>query len=266
MPKKKADQLLKIKASSSRFEASFSGVKPIAVAFVSDQHIGGTSDLRRMREDAQLIANTTGLYAILGGDGLDNHIKHFGAIIAAKHTPDDQYKLFEHYLGLLGDKVLVAISGNHEAWTMAASGIDLLARIVKNKKIAYSANEARLQLKLGDIVYSLAVRHQYRYNSSFNQTHAVKQWLRMGEEMFDVGVICHHHEASMEHFFSHGLDRIAIRPGTYQRQSDFSARLGFNAGKPSCPTVILFPKERKILPFVDVRPAAAVLRALRGGQ
>lgn len=49
--------------------------EPCAITFVSDQHIslGNTVDLQRMRADAEMIGDTDGVYAVLGGDAVDNH-------------------------------------------------------------------------------------------------------------------------------------------------------------------------------------------------
>jgi predicted MPP superfamily phosphohydrolase len=65
------------------------GSKPVAISFISDQHIapGSPVDMKRMREDAEIVASTRGMFAILGGDGVDNPIKHRHAIINATSTP-----------------------------------------------------------------------------------------------------------------------------------------------------------------------------------
>ena len=107
-----------------RFKVDFDK-GPVAICAISDQHIakGTPCDFARMREDAELIRDTEGFYAVLGGDGVDNHIKHRAAMISAGSGPDDQWRLFDYYLQLFGDsnrsesKILAVISGNHDAWT-----------------------------------------------------------------------------------------------------------------------------------------------------
>jgi len=74
---------------SSRFTVNvdeFDAGVPIAVSAISDQHIapGTPVDHERMKWDAEVIRDTPGMYAILGGDGVDNHIKHRAAIMAAR--------------------------------------------------------------------------------------------------------------------------------------------------------------------------------------
>ena len=250
----------------SRFYVPKLEDKPVGLVFVSDQHIapGTPVDFRRMREDAELIAETDGLYACLGGDGVDNHIKIRPAALAARSQPHDQWQLFEYYLSIFAEKIMLLISGNHDAWTDQIAGIDMVANIAKNQRLCYAPAEARANIEVGSQTYRIAVRHQYRYNSSFNQGHTVKQWYRMGEEAFDIGVICHHHEAHVEPFEAHGETRWVARPGSYQITSSYSRQFGFNSAVPTCPTFIVFPDRRHIVGFRDVRDAVRTLKAERG--
>src|SRR5690606_28868504 len=65
---------------------------PIALANLSDMHIGNAgTDHRRMLEDARLIQKTPGMYAVFGGDGVDNFIKHQSAMVAKTSNPEEEY-------------------------------------------------------------------------------------------------------------------------------------------------------------------------------
>ena len=253
-------------AKHARFNAKLPGDRVSAISFISDQHIapGTPVDFKRMRYDAEAIAATDDLYAILGGDGVDNHIKHLSAVIAARSQPHDQWVLYDYYLGLLSESILVATSGNHDLWTNQYAGTDVVSMLCKSKKIAYAPYEARINLTVGKQPYKIAVRHQYRLNSSFNQTHSVKQWQRLGEEEFDVGCIGHHHEAAVESFIYRGKKCWACRPGAYQITSSYSMAYGWNAAIPTCPTFLLYPDERKIVGFDCVHEAVKMLKAENG--
>ena len=236
-----------------------------AVAFISDQHIapGTPVDMRRMREDAELIRDTPGLYCCLGGDAVDNHIKHRSAIMAARSQPHDQYLLFEWYLEILAPKVIAMISGNHDKWTDEIGGVDMLARIAKAQRLYYAPSEAIGDVTVGETIYKIGVRHQFRMNSSYNQTHAVKQWYRMGTEDWDIGCIGHHHEAAVEMFIARGQRKWACRPGSYQITSSYSHQYGWNNAEPTCPTFILYGSGRRIIGFADVHDAVSTLAAER---
>lgn len=237
----------------------------LLLAFVSDQHIapGTPVDFKRMREDAELIRSTPNCYAVLGGDGIDGHIKHRAAILAARSTPEDQYKLYDYYLQLLGDRVLLMTSGNHENWSSQFAGVDVLARIARDRRVAYAPDEGFLEITVGRVSYKIAIRHQYRYNSSFNQTHAVKQWLRMGEQDFDIGCIGHHHDHAIESFVWRGQLRWGCRPGSYQITSAYSRQYGYNRSLPTTPAFLLRGDERQIDGFPTVRQAIATGEAMR---
>lgn len=250
----------------SKFKVNLPSSRVTAVSFLSDQHIapGTPVDFRRMREDAELIAATRDVYAILGGDACDNHIKHHSAIIAARSQPHDQFQLYEHYLTILKESLLVVTSGNHDLWTNQYAGIDMVSWLCRQGRYAYAPYEARIEATAGSQVYRLAVRHQYRLNSSFNQTHSVKQWLRLGEDDFDVGCIGHHHEAAVEQTIYRGRVVWCCRPGSYQITSAYSMQYGWNAALPTCPTFLLFPDKKHIIGLHDVRDAPKILKALNG--
>lgn len=239
-----------------------------AITFISDQHIstGNAIDLRRMREDAQLIGETEGVTAFLGGDAIDNHIKIPAAILASRDQPEDQLQLLGYYLSIFAHRIGVVISGNHDNWTVQKAGVDVIRRLLNEKKIHYAPDEARIDVYVGDQRYKVAMRHKYSLNSRFNQGHAVKQWWRMGDDEFDIGCVCHHHEPHIESFMAHSKERWSCRPGSYQIHSAYSRSEGFNPTQPTCPTFILRPDRRQIDGYQDMRRAVTALRAERGGK
>jgi hypothetical protein len=241
-----------------------SPAKHLLLACVSDQHIGGKyTDFKAMREDAELIRDTPNCFAVLAGDAVDNHIKHRSAALAADSIPDEQYKLFEYYLGILGDKSLLLVGGNHDFWSPQIAGIDMLARISRDRRLCYAPDVAYLDIGVGVQEYVIGVRHQYRFNSSFNYTHTIKQWLRMGERPFDVGVIGHHHEHAVESFIYRNKLCWGCRPGSYQITSAYSRQGGFNAAIPTTPTFLLRGDRREIIGFATLRAAVEFTAAAR---
>ena len=256
------------KHASSRFKVSFP--EPVtAIAFMSDAHIGpGTCcDFKRLRQDAELIRKTPGLRVILAGDLVDNHIKHRSAMIASRSSPSDEYRLVDHLLKMIGaENILLCISGNHDAFTVQLAGVDMLQTIAEQNRVCYAPAEARLTVAMGGgVEYRVAVRHQYRYNSSFNQTHAVKRWWDMGTEGFDIGCLAHHHECAISSFERHGQTLWACRPGAYQVETGYSRQYGFNPAKATTPTFFLFADERRIIGHQDIRDAVLCWDNIKGG-
>jgi hypothetical protein len=252
--------------TESRFFKKLPSDRVSAITIVSDQHIAPGTPVahKRMRLDAELIRDTKDVHVILGGDGVDNHIKHSSAILAARSQPSDQYEFYDYYLELLKERILVVTSGNHDLWSNQVAGIDMVKWICKSKKLCYAPHEARITLKAGKQEYKVAVRHQYRMNSGFNQCHCVKQWLRNGEELFDIGAVGHHHEAAIESADMFGQQRWFCRPGSYQITSAYSSQYGWNMAVPTCPTFLVFPTERKILGFANISEIPRQLKNYNG--
>ena len=260
-------ELIKKCLLTARFSVELPS-EPCALTFISDQHIslGNCVDLERMRHDAETVAATEGCYAILGGDATDNHIKHRAAVLAARSQPGDQFELFEWYLSIFAHRILVAIAGNHDLWTNQLAGVDVLSMLLKRQGVCYAPDEARLSVKVGSQEYRVAMRHQYRMNSTFNETHAVKQFWRHGDGDWDIGCIGHNHVGACEYFYGHGQERVALRPGSYQITSAYSRQFGFNSTRPTCPTVVVYPDRREMVAFQDLKPALRFLRGERGGK
>lgn len=240
--------------------------RPIAAVFVSDQHIctGQPVDLKRMREDAELMAATDGVFAFLVGDGVDNHLKHRSAMLASRCPPSEQWRMYDFYLSIFAHRIAAMIAGNHDQWLEFFGGVDMVQRLAKENRICYAPNEAFISVDMREHSKSIAMRHQYRLNSSFNQTHANKQWHRNGEALHDIYVIGHHHDPAIEEARLHGEFRIFARPGSYQLTSSYSQTFGFNSTTPTCPTVLIWPeKEERMMFFPDLRQGIKVLRKFR---
>jgi len=253
-------------AKEKHLKIRINDTHPVAISFISDQHIRQTGpiDLARMREDAELIASTPGLYAFLGGDGVDNHIKWRSALVQGGTSVKKDWEFYDHYLSMFGEESIIAmVSGNHDDWTRDFAGIDMVDRLAKAHRIHYHPDEVLCKLSVSGILYKIKLRHQYRYNSSFNLGHTIKRLWEMGDDDFHIGVVCHHHEPHMEVFDKHGVMRIGFRPGSYQLGSTYTRRYGFKLNTPTCPTAILWPDQWRMMPFLDVWDAADYLSYLR---
>ena len=197
-----------------------------------------------------------------GKPHITGNCKHRAAMLAMRSTASDQYRMFEYYLSIFAPKVLALCSGNHEGFTKWAAGVDVLDYISERQRLCYSPHGFTIRVTVCGQEYVVCLRHQYKMNSTLNQTHAPKQLWRFGETDFDVGVVCHHHEAASETCVFRGLDRFVARPGSYQITSSYSEQYGYNSTYPTCPTVILFPRSRRLVGFHDMRMAGQFLRGM----
>lgn len=251
------------KALARRFcVAEIVTTKPIGIAFKSDQHLTmhGPCDVRKAFADAEIVQQTPGLFALLGGDGVDNHIKHRAAMVGKGSRPNDEYRLYDGYLKVLGLKTLAMISGNHDDWTKDNSGVDMVGILASRNRIHFAPDVVVMTIRLvpepgaePSAEYTVKLRHQYRFGSSLNLANTVKRMYDMDGDPFDVGVVCHNHEAEVGTFNRHGQARYYIRPGSYQIESSFSRRIGFDQSYSTCPGVVLWPDERRIELYEDLR-------------
>jgi hypothetical protein len=236
---------------------------PIGLTPLADIHFGGKLvDYDAIERDTKILMNTEGLYAVIGGDGVDNHIKHLAAIIAQSMTPGEQWAWFSDWIETIVEKLIAIVGGNHDYWTCALTGYDPLKEICKGREVPYDPDQIAMDLTVGDVIYRVLVRHKYRFNSSLNPAHSVKRMYDMLEH-FDVGIVCDQHENVCENFKRNNLQRWAIRPGSYQISSSFSRFKGFPAADPVCPVAVFMPDEREIVCIPNLKLGAMFLRAVR---
>jgi len=233
---------------------------PVGIAWLADIH----AEAELLEEDIQTILETPNLYVVLGGDMIDNHIKHLAAIVASDRTPDSQWTWLFQLLDRLAPKLVAVVSGNHENWSKALTGFDLLKFYTSRfLKVPYDADEMGLTIRLKGVSYLAAIRHRYRGGSSATPTLKVKNWWRDGDFDFDVGVICHDHTAGLEPFVRHGVTRWAVRPGTYQLDSDYAVSEGYHGALPATPVTIFKPGVRDLHSFLHLNWAAEYLKGLQ---
>ena len=249
-------------------EINFNANRYIGVALASDQHIGNTfTDHERMREDADLIRTTPNCFVIHAGDFIDNFMTDKPRpTMKQKIPPSIQWKLCDHYLSMFGDKILAVVAGNHDLWTSGLTDYDPLSKKILDMNVIYHQHELNIRLVVNNIPYNFSIRHMRRGNSSIHPARIVKKMWEDGECDFDIGVIGHHHTPVIEPFARHGLERWAIRPGSYKVIDGYAEMLGFPADRTTCPMAILSPDRRHIQVFTDLRDGVSTLKTLNGDK
>ena len=241
---------------------------PIGIAFTSDWHIGpmGT-DLEALVRDIETIVNTPQLYAYVGGDIAQNMIlstmSHFGCLEQGMAI-NDQWIIAEYLLQKLKPAILAIGDGNHSAWSTNVADVNRVRQIASELHIVYTGHGGTIKLRVGNQQYIIYRSHKGRFNSSFNLSHSAKRAWEFSPVSFDVGVIEHGHEPTIEPFYRHGLERIAVRTGTYliQHRLVESGGLTWRHG---VPVVIFYPNERKMVPFIDLSQAVEFLKVIYAG-
>lgn len=205
--------------------------QPVAIAFLSDFHLGNPgTDYASVKRDAQLVAETDGMYAMFIGDGIDNWIipKLAGLQRGQAVTFDEEWLLLESWLSIVAHKLLVVVAGNHDNWTTKLAGIDRLRDLVKPINVLYHHAQVVFLLQIGDAMRTLCIRHKWRGNSIFNATHGLEvSWERMGVN-YDWSIGGHTHiDTVCRPFLRHGVRRHAILIGTYKLRDTYGVESGY---------------------------------------
>jgi len=241
--------------------------KPIALAFVADAHIGAiTCKYSELRDRFNEMAATDGLYLISIGDTHDNYNpgKHPAGMFEQIIPPSLQKQLVEYLYMKMKGRWIAAIGGCHEAWSHDVDDYDWTEYLSRKLECANLGEGGTVSLTVGPTTYEIMARHKYRFNSSLNMTHSVK---RMREQLgdFDIGALAHFHTAAIEQvMLGDGKDRVFIRPGSFKGADRWSRQIGFTDVGAFIPTVILFPNEKRMIPFLHLSQARTVLKSLRG--
>lgn len=235
---------------------------PIGMVILSDAHIGEMGcDVERLDADVRQIEEHPRLYVRLGGDMAHNFILsvmgHFGTMDDSILPIMAQQCLLEWFVSRLEDSLISMGTGNHDWWTKRQVGLDQIQQIAQRYNIVYTGHGGMVRLTVGQQTYEIYGRHKYKYNSSFNLTHAVKRMLEH-EADFDVGILEHGHVPDIEQFIRKGRHHVAIRTGTYLTDSAFAHEVGAR-WEHGTPVIVFHPDEHKMTPFWSIAEAVAYL-------
>ena len=123
-----------------------------------------------------------------------------------------------------------------------------------------------VKLMVGKQEYQIAVRHKYKYNSSYNWTHAPKQLVRFDEKTADIAVVAHNHVTAIEHTEENDKDRVYIRPGSMKGADRWARSIGFSDSGKRMPCVVLWPNKRQMMTFMDLGQCADYMESLGLGR
>lgn len=128
--------------------------QPITIFPVSDVHYGALEHLGKEWTDfIRLVENTPNAYIILGGDLVNNNIRTCGFINPYDEVvrPREQKKRMVEFLSPIKDRILCAVTGNHEARSMKDDDLDITYDIMAKLDIEdlYRENMAFMKVSLG---------------------------------------------------------------------------------------------------------------------
>lgn len=203
---------------------------PCALAMLSDAHFGSVeTDYIALKQDAEIVRDTPGMYAGFHGDGVDNWILgKMQALQRGQAMPfDAEWQLFYRWLDMLRGKLVYVVAGNHDNWTIKAAGFDRVREALRGTQVLYHSDQIVFKLEVGPKEYVVKVRHKWRGSSVFNVTHAIEVGWQRGGDNFDIGIGGHTHQGTFHRPFArHGRERHAVLTGTYKIEDKYGVELG----------------------------------------
>lgn len=128
--------------------------KPITIIPISDVHFGALEHMKKeWTEFCKTIEQQEDVYLILGGDLVNNNVRTCSFINPYDEVvrPREQKKRMVEFLEPIKDRVLCAVSGNHEARSMKDDDVDITYDIMAKLDIEdlYRQNMAFMKVSLG---------------------------------------------------------------------------------------------------------------------
>lgn len=234
---------------------------PVALVGLGDFHIGGSGvDYKMMRRDIELVSQTDNMYALTLGDLVDGFILNWtlGIRLSTTVAISEEWAVGKWILDKLGAKHLVAVSGNHDAWALQESGVDILKSIIAPNTI-YANDDCLVRVECGDNTRTLRLRHKWSGNTTANPTGGVEKLCRLDQDFTD-GFGAHTHVSSLVRQFTlGGITRNALQLGSYKRIDEYCSRMGFpSANEFAAAAIVLWPDGR-VLPTNNIEIAAAIV-------
>lgn len=126
----------------------------ITIFPISDVHYGALEHCsKEWLNFCKMVEQTPNAYIILGGDLVNNNVRTCGFINPYDELvrPREQKKKMVEFLTPIKDKILCAVSGNHEARSMKDDDIDITYDIMAKLDIEdlYRPNMAFMKVSLG---------------------------------------------------------------------------------------------------------------------
>lgn len=241
----------------------------VCLVNAADWHVGGAGvDYPRLRSDLELIARTPGMYAVGLGDLVDNFI--LAKMVSIRYDTSApipaEWAVMRLLLGIIADKLLVIVGGNHDKWTKAAAGIDYFADVVRRvtDRALYDPDEVVATLTVGAWSgIALKARHKWRGISELNATHGPEKAARFGSP-FHIGMAAHTHVSGLVRQFrtidpatQQPTTGIILQAGSYKRIDDHARSLGLPAANASTAVAVIIDSRTRSLVGLDNLECAA---------
>jgi len=157
------------------------------------------------------------------------------------------------------------LMGNHDNWLEALVGVSYFERELQDLKpsVIFDANDAIIQVQVGDWELPVRIRHQWRGTSIYNPTHGIERAAKWDHD-FLIGMGAHTHACGVVREFNiDGVTGMAMMAGTYKREDDYARRSGLPRQNNSTSVAVVINDERRSLTgFGDLQTCADYMEAI----
>ena len=244
---------------------------PVCLVEMADLHLGGEGvDYPRIREEAEIVAETPGMFLFAAGDWVDQMI--VGKLANERFTEHlsvpDEWALARLILSIVQDKLEVAVLGNHDNWAEMLTGVSYFQRELANlaPKVIYDTDDALIEVVVGGWSIPTRVRHKWRGNSQWNDTHPIEKAAKFDQD-FLIGMGAHTHASGLTRPFNaaDGGTGMAMLAGSYKvwEGDSYARRQGFT--KPNGSTavsVVIDEDTHSLTGFTNLEAASNYMGAM----
>lgn len=226
---RRADFREKVEGEKRHVEISIDTKKPVAIAFLSDLHIGSCGvDYELLRQTGQIIKEHPLAYCITAGDVTDSLFFSYGDEVL---NMQEQYVYMSKLLGWVGsENILAGIVGNHEAWA-SKSGVNNYIEFSNHTQRPLLRGVSFVDLTVGKVPYRLMMAHRFRGSSMYNPTHQESRANRSLQGA-DIIMAAHTHEPGESFIYQPeyggGARKVALVNGkTFKKIDSYGKDQGY---------------------------------------
>lgn len=211
---------------------------PVALVAMGDLHLGGAGvDYRALDADLlvldELQRRDIEVAVLLMGDLLDNFIVGRLRDMRVNVSPYlvvEEWGLVDYALERLAPFIVGSVAGNHDNWSWALSGIDLLRERHQalTPGILYDQHELAFVLQVGGYECRVIARHDWRGHSMYNPTHGIDSRQHTNGREFDIAIGAHTHRGALARETDlGGAVGDALLCGSYKKVDGYAMQKGF---------------------------------------
>lgn len=242
--------------------------KPVLMVVAGDIHLGNSyCSYSRARRDAELVRDTPGAYLMVLGDLVDHWVSLDPQMVGIqRESPmphSDEMALLGSWVGMVKEKLLAVVAGNHDLRSYRIAGVDILQHALGNATVLYDHAEVRFSLALGGASWNWKLRHKWPGRSQNNEAFGFLKDSRFCDGSWDIGVGGHWHPDTMVTPFTDKANgnrrKWAVQLGSYQYDSAYARDLGMAQSNVGGSAALLLWPSGKVQPFEDLEIATRFL-------